>query len=124
MTELWVMCIVGRIPPVHNVHKLCEPEHDFDQQECNFEGPPCVLKNYLIIRPTITLHKALFTDADDSLSPVTTAPMIPRHPDTSTMPDLCPPHARHTLTFSREGNIPEHSKKNSSEGKVQVRVRF
>ena len=54
------MCIVGRIHPVHNVHKLCEPEHDFDQQECNFEGPPCVLKNHLIIQSTTKLHKLAF----------------------------------------------------------------
>lgn len=46
MTELWVMCIVGRIPPAScNVHKLCELAHDSDQQECNFERPAlCVIE--------------------------------------------------------------------------------
>ena len=83
MTELRVMCIVGRGPPAHNVHKLCELEHDFDQQECNFEGPALCFReqfdNTFYNQITQTRFLVLFTDDDDSLSIVSAAPMIPRH---------------------------------------------
>ena len=42
MTELWVMCIVGRIPPAvmcTNYASWIMTSHDSDQQECNVERP-------------------------------------------------------------------------------------
>ena len=102
-----IMCIAGRIPQTHNVQKLCEFEHDFDQQECNFEGHTLSFKPQLdLSNPKIGFADLIQNDpanlgfrstikkmsliiecvevldvapADDSVSIVTTAPMIPRH---------------------------------------------
>ena len=49
MTELWVMCIVGRIPPAVMCTNYASMTLTLTNKNVILRGPPCVLENYFII---------------------------------------------------------------------------